>query len=327
MMETYYIFRYPSASGMGSDYDTRLVSDTDFRRIVRYELENNTDRPDERLTGRWDDEVFCDSKDMEEVVQDVIQKCMNRCSTYAGKNDLILLSDSIPHRFEKVRMEDTIFHMWNKWGFYGDLVVGEIIFYRHFIDLTGMDDVAGLDGGEIHEFCPYHAKNVLENTYFCNDWEAARNMYEEASRRHKEMIDEDLAEGRTANQEIVRIYQRQMAALRKMENPVNGPDEYLSHMYRDNYTKWNRERFEDDLRELGKKDYRNMLYRNGVGFMKEPGAFYTKKEEETDEYRYDEIFKNGTEIEYVTGDLIWREEGMSNDLCACQALQSVYGYD
>ena len=326
-MEPYYVFRYPSALGMGSDYDTRLVSDSDFRRVVRFELAKDTNRLDKRLTGRWNDEVFCDSKDMEEVVQDVIQKCMNRCSTYAGKKDLIRLPDSLSHRTEEVRMEDVVFHMWNQWGFYGDLVVGEIIFYRHFIDLTGIDNVAGLDGGEIHEFCMYHAKNVLENTYFGNDWETAKDIYVSASRHHKEMIDMDLAVGHHANQETERIYQRQMAALKKMENPVKGQDEYLSHMYRDNYTKWKQKRFEDDLKELEKVDFRNLLYRNAVSFMEEPGAFYTKKEEETDEYRYDEIFKNGIEIEYVTGDMIWREEGMSDDLCACQALQTVYGYD
>lgn len=93
-MEKYYIFRYYSNWGMGSDSETALLSEEHLRRIIELELirkESGSDRYDDRMTGTWSDEVFCDSKDKEEVIADVIKKRLNTCSTYAGVNDLIVL--------------------------------------------------------------------------------------------------------------------------------------------------------------------------------------------------------------------------------------------
>ena len=63
MNEKYYILYYPSSWGMGTNVDTRLVSDTDIRRLIRIELERkrrhdlkiteeNDDRPDATYTNQ-----------------------------------------------------------------------------------------------------------------------------------------------------------------------------------------------------------------------------------------------------------------------------------
>lgn len=135
MDEKYYLFRYPSKFWLSSDYDVRLVSDKDLRRVIRHELEKETDRPNGRLTGRWGDEVFCDSTDMEEVVEDVIKKRSASCTTCAGVNDLIVVPEHVPHTVLEEHLVNVIVHLWNQWWFCSDVIIGEATFFRHFLDL------------------------------------------------------------------------------------------------------------------------------------------------------------------------------------------------
>ena len=96
MSEKYFIMHYPSSWGMGTNADMRLVSDKDIRRLIRIELDKSKSRQDDRFTGTWNDEVFCDSKDTEEIVEDVLHKRLTTCSTYAGVNDLVPVPEDIP---------------------------------------------------------------------------------------------------------------------------------------------------------------------------------------------------------------------------------------
>ena len=98
MSEKYYILHYPSSWGMGTNTDIRLVSDCDIRRLIRAELDKKmkNNRFDDRFTGTWNEEKFCDSDDIEEVVEDVIYKRLNTNSTYAPANDLVIVPNSVP---------------------------------------------------------------------------------------------------------------------------------------------------------------------------------------------------------------------------------------
>ena len=178
MNEKYYILYYPSSWGMGTNVDTRLVSDTDIRRLIRIELERkrrhdlkiteeNDDiwlsysRIDDRFTGTWNGEKFCDSDDIEEVVEDVLKKRLSTKSTYAPSKDLILVPEDVPVIKTEKSFQNTIFRVCNQFDFVTDVIVGEGIFRRYILDLRNVDKLSDLEGGMCYDFLGYAMKNVL----------------------------------------------------------------------------------------------------------------------------------------------------------------------
>lgn len=157
MSEKYYILYYPSSRGMGSNVDTRLVSDTDIRRLIRAELEKKRrqeqenaeendddirfshDRSDARFTGTWNGEKFCDSTDIEEIVGDVMQKRLSTSSTYAPANDLVPVPDGVPVISSEHSFTERIFRVCNQFECVTDVIVGEGIFRRYILNLRNAD--------------------------------------------------------------------------------------------------------------------------------------------------------------------------------------------
>jgi len=130
MSEKYYILHYPSSLGMGTNTDIRLVSDCDIRRLIRAELDKKmkNNRFDDRFTGTWNEEKFCDSDDIEEVVEDVIYKRLNTNSTYAPANDLVIVPNSVPIIRTDFEIKNTIFRICNQFDCVTDVIAGEGIF-------------------------------------------------------------------------------------------------------------------------------------------------------------------------------------------------------
>ena len=130
MSEKYYILHYPSSWGMGTNTDIRLVSDCDIRRLIRAELDKKmkNNRFDDRFTGTWNEEKFCDSDDIEEVVEDVIYKRLNTNSTYAPANDLVIVPNSVPIIRTDFEIKNTIFRICNQFDCVTDVIAGEGIF-------------------------------------------------------------------------------------------------------------------------------------------------------------------------------------------------------
>ena len=130
MSEKYYILHYPSSWGMGTNTDIRLVSDCDIRRLIRAELDKKmkNNRFDDRFTGTWNEEKFCDSDDIEEVVEDVIYKRLNTNSTYAPANDLVIVPNSVSIIRTDFEIKNTIFRICNQFDCVTDVIAGEGIF-------------------------------------------------------------------------------------------------------------------------------------------------------------------------------------------------------
>lgn len=156
-MEETYLLTYPSQFGMGSDTDKHLVTETNLKRLIRMEVEkykSGSDRYSNRLTGTFDDEVFCDSGDMEEVVNDVIRKRLNACTTYSRDNDLQKVG---PLSHKTIVLENQIFVIYNQFGYRRDVIAGRATFHKYQL---GED-----------EYASFEMQRVLENHFFLNSYE------------------------------------------------------------------------------------------------------------------------------------------------------------
>ena len=225
----FYIFTYPSSWGMGSDSDHMLVSHSSLRRMILTELakKNRGDRFCDRLTGMWNQEAFCDSKDPEEVVADVIEKRLSDSSTYSDVNDLILVPEWVPAMVRKKNMKNKIFPVWNQWGFRRDIIAGSASFTRYFLDLTGMQELGILGTGlamnqdSWYEFTCYHIERVLELHYV---WSRRQSVIKTEKNRYERMIDHmknEKGEG-SETREIVTAIQR--SAFTGLSSEVTGED-------------------------------------------------------------------------------------------------------
>ena len=242
-----YILHYPSPFGMGSDTDTLLISDENLRYIIRNEVrrKNEGHRPFcGRLTGTCTGEKFCDSGDMSEVEADVISKRLNSCTTYAGVNDLIELSADIPLTMMEQKEENRIFHIWNQYmNWFNDIIAGETVFTRYFLDLTESEDFAGLHKGKIHEFVSFDMKRVLRNPYFMNHIETVLDMEKKRYLRFESKINGTYRTGEGKylddlidmdDEELYKEYKKEYEDVSaKFAEPIACPDTYLERMYMD----------------------------------------------------------------------------------------------
>ena len=138
-MGRYFLLTYPSLWGMGSDTDIYMVSEEKLRDLIEFEVTQlrKGDRfASERLTGTWSDEKFCDSNDMEEVIQDVMSKRMTKSSTYSNCNDLILVPDYVPMFIREENLGSTIVTVLNQYGYDRDIIFESGHFTQYELDLT-----------------------------------------------------------------------------------------------------------------------------------------------------------------------------------------------
>lgn len=248
-----YILQYPSHWGMGSDSDTRLVTDSDLRRLISIELEKKREadklkaagkswyRYNDRFTGTWVNEVFCDSGDIEEVMEDIIQKRLNTCTTYSGVNDLTVIPESVPIFKEDIEMKNTIFRVCNQFGCIYDVIVGEVIFRRYIVNLREYGDLGYLKGGCCYDFVGYNMKRVLTACDEDRDSfiESHEDLIERMTRKKsngdsgKYFIDY-LEE--VESPDSLESYRREkikdsIRLIKKFKNVTATTDEYVSHIY------------------------------------------------------------------------------------------------
>ena len=348
MNEKYYILYYPSSWGMGSNVDTRLVSDTDIRRLIRIELERkrrhdqkiteeNDDiwlsysRIDDRFTGTWNGEKFCDSSDIEEIVEDVIQKRLSTKSTYAPSNDLVLVPDDAPViKTEKI-FQNTIFRVCNQYGCITDVIVGESIFRRYILDLRNVDKLGDLEGGMCYDFLGYAMKNVLTTGLWENIDDFIKQQESRLRRLKREKSGKRKGTGRGGKYFFEYIkdeletekYQRYLdecieetkELLKKFKAVEPVEDEYYDHIYKagsgNSFIDETIDEFKHKEKQK-KRDHSLMVYDSTIVFP-EFGQIWHKTKAETSYFTYSELFGNGDSVEWLTASHI--NEFPSPDEC------------
>ena len=165
-MKKYLLF-LSSYSGMGSNTDMVFVDDENLRRIIRLEVHKMKAGKAYcmRMTGTWNDEVFCDSRDSIEIEEDVIKKRMTTCSTYHGVNDLVLLPDSIEVEKREEIFSNTIFKVLCQDCVNSEVAVGKSIFTRYIIKLNEIARQIRVQDYTYYEFTSWQLENVLESYY------------------------------------------------------------------------------------------------------------------------------------------------------------------
>ena len=341
MNKKYYILHYPSLYGMGSDTDVMLISDESIRYIIRNEVrrKNNGDHPFcEILTGTWNGEKFCDSSDMSEVEEDVIRKRMNTCSTYAGVNDLIELPADIPLTITEQKEENRIFHIWNQYmTCFNDIIAGETVFTRFFLDFTEYEDFAGLHKGKIYEFVSFDMKRVLRNPYFLNHIDTVLDKEKKRYLRFESKINGTytVGEGKYLDdlidmddEKLYKQYKKEFEDVTAhFSEPITCPDTYLEHIYTGSPASWYYDGLQYDIKELMSKiDFRELAY-DYPHHTLEPGAVFSEFPKGPCYLRYDELFNTGCNVRYLpaieTGTYDFRNEITVVE--AFSALRNVFG--
>ncbi len=354
-MDTLYIARTWSDFGMGSDSDENLVTEENLRRIIKSEVEKyrSGSRFCSRMyTGTVGDEVFCDSEDINEVIEDVIGKRLSSCSTYSRSKDLIKLPSDLPIHKKQEHYDNTIFRVFNEWGFKRDVIAGEADFTRYFLDLRDYagdrnDDELGLDGGKWHEFTSYKLKNVLtcEFSFLFNPegyLEAERDKIERLKARKKGKVYAHKQPGRYIDEIIPeiatdewtdRLIKEAEATIHKVTEYFKNPDpkdEYLEHMYDGHYDREWDFGFYDSLEEDREIDHvKGLLYDfslSDIGF----GIIRTdrKREEISHSMTYGELFKKGDDYECLAAFHGGNAEKLEDlkYMNAMRLLRYVFGY-
>ena len=308
-----YILHYPSLFGMGSNTDIMLISDEDVRYIIRNEVKKRNDGHSwfcERLTGTWNGEKFCDSRDISEVEEDIIHKRLNSCTTYAGVSDLIELPADMPLTKIEQKEEKRIFHIWNQYmNCFNDVIANETVFARYFLDLTESEGFSGLHKGEIHEFVSFDLKRVLRNTYFLNEIDSVLKMGKKRYLRFEGKLNGTykVGEGKyfddlidMDNEKLYIQYKKEYEdASAKFSEPIICPDTYLERLYTGSPTSWFFDDLKHDIKEIMcKYDFRNLAYEYPCHILK-PGAIFSGFHEGLHYFRYDELFKTGCDIRYL----------------------------
>lgn len=343
-MKKFYRFEYWSIWGMGSNSDTALLTEKNLRKIIELELEKKNTGDwlgfDDRMTGTCMGEVFCDSADMEEVIQDVIHKRLTTCTTYAGVNDLIELPSHILIDEKEEKMKNTIFRLFNQYGFKRDIIVGETTFRRYLVDF-GDEFERYQFRGRYNEFVSYDMRNVMENHYMytVDDFiEMNRYKIERMERklagkkpRVKGRYIDDLLPGIFTSKEYRADIREARKWIEKFSNLPTGEDHYERFLYRKDSLFLNElynELMQDSLREGKEIDHRKCVY--DYPLFPDKFACVITNPDHADQYlRYDEMFKKGAALQYLMAD--WtnavpaREE--IGEVPAFWALRNVFAYD
>lgn len=349
-MERYYIFRYYSNWGMGSDSEMALLSEDNLRRIIELELikkESGSDRYDDRMTGTWSDEVFCDSKDKDEVIADVIKKRLNTCSTYAGVNDLIVLPTDMVIETRKETLEKVIFRLFNQFGFRRDVIAGCADFKHHIVDFNDEYGRYGINKRYV-DFVSYSMKNAAENHYFYTVEDFLTVNRDKALRMRKKLGSlsagkaEDTDDANEVNNrnlceiagiEDIEYYKHHLESAERMIEKFSDlpklTDEYARHVYRDltNSQYWN-EVFENYDKEDMEIDHTKGVYEYPLF----PDKLACEISPKTcdDNLTYSELFNKGADFKYLMADvsnMFDTNDGALRCLDSVNVFRNVFGYD
>ena len=310
MKDKMYLMNYPSSLGMGSNSFSALISETDVRRIIQDEVTRMKEGKPfcDRYTGTWYNEKFCDSDDMAEIEEDVLRKRITSCSTYTGANDLIQISEGAEIRVSEIKLNNTIYHIWNEYMYYHDIIAGDTTFTRYIIDAPELSNVGVLGYGRYHEFVRYDMKRVLENSYFINDkktmFENLRNRYE---RIESKLDGTYIPDGKTYFDDVVecdlkeeyKIYIKEWFFLReKFSSPIICDDTYIEHLYTHSPNEFLKREMKNDLKEMKNIDFRELVYEY-ADTMRCVGLFRSGNNTQPGFFRYDELFKKGENISFL----------------------------
>lgn len=310
MKEKMYLMNYPSMHGMGSNIFSALISEGNVRRIIREEVSRMRSGSQfcDRYTGTWNGEAFCDSNDMAEIEEDILRKRTTACSSYADANDLIPIPENADIRVKEIKLENTIYHVWNDFMYFSDIIAGETVFTRYIVDAPELSNVGFLGEGRYHEFVRYDMKRVLENTYFMNDKktmsETLKNRYE---RTRSKLDGTFVTDGKTYIDDLVEydmkehyeLYKKEWEFLReKFASPITCDDTYTEHLYTHMPSPYLRKALKKDLKEMQETDFRDLVY-DYPDPMHCVGLFLGGERTEPGFFRYDELFEKGDDVSFL----------------------------
>ncbi len=334
--EQLYLMHYPSTVGWGSDTDVYLVTESNLRKIIEIEAEKyHEDRKkrekldedelkrcyspsyDPWYSGTVGDEVFCDSEDINEVIEDVKLKRLSSVTTYSHCKDLIRLPEDYPVIIQKEHFEDIIFRVFCK----RDIIVGEADFTRYFVDFRNYDGKLydgdlGVAGGRWNEFTSYSLKNVLTHEILCDykkelerEKKKVKRLYDrKRGIKSKELYFRDFLDESDEEREIwdnIEIAESE-ATVRKLEDYLKNPDtydKYYEHLYDGHYREGSmsyhaQERDDSNIDHIKDWCYRWISLIHGRF-----GCIWTDRE--NDEGRslmtYGELFRKGDDFENMLG--------------------------
>ena len=339
-IDKYYIVHYPSTWGMGSNTDIGLVTEANLRKIIALEIEkaNSGRKHSERFTGTWNNEKMLESDDIERIIDDVIYKRLNTCTTYSGLPDLIELPNCIPIMVLYEKLEDTIFRVSNQWGFIRDIIAGEAYLTRYRVDLSGFTEKVGLNNGPCYEFVEYDLKNVAEN-HHCDTVESMLEMMKDKVARMESKLKnkpndyqghyiDDLFPDMYTPEWYIKEISDTNESIKKFENLSNMVDEYTQHIYKQNYKMF------DGIMEKQEKKDKNIDYTRRIyNYPLMPESFACEiinREERSGYLSYEDLFVKGNDIHCLKADLSGVAEcidGFDNDIEMCLVMKNVFGYD
>ncbi len=303
MSEKYYILHYPSSLGMGTNTDIRLVSDCDIRRLIRAELDKKmkNNRFDDRFTGTWNEEKFCDSDDIEEVVEDVIYKRLNTNSTYAPANDLVIVPNSVPIIRTDFEIKNTIFRICNQFDCVTDVIAGEGIFRRYILDLQKCEKLGILEGGHCYDFLGYDMKRVL-TTGLWSDCSTLVKQYE----RKLEWLGKEKSSAMKIDEQYKKYLSESIKeaheALEKFANITPMKDEYNDFILKVGSGNAYIDEIINEFDRKEKRDYTRMAFMKPV-LPHEFGQIWHDEPYRPKYFTYSELFRNGSDVEWLTASL------------------------
>ncbi len=287
----YYILTRHSSRGMGSDSDYALVTEENLHRIM---------------------------------TDEEIERRLKECNTYDMVPDLIVLPEDIPVTIEELHMENVIFRVHNQWMYERDIIVGDALFTRYFVDLSGFEGDLGRWFKEktVYEFTSFDFKRTAENHFFM--FYKAEELIQAAKNKRDHFSKKDIPD-----MELVRESEE---IIKHFENLPKLEDEYYDHFFRQKYSEY-RDFMDEEVEDEIKRDvvdhtlcaYSKCLMPPGFEFACEIGA----TEGLPDRFRYDELFIKGTDIKHLIADLVGNREelGCFDNPQIDLALLTVFGYD
>ena len=167
-MKKYLLFLSSDLS-KGSPMDMIFVDDENLRRIIRLEVYKKKAGIRiycRRMTGTWNGENFCDSRDSIEIEEDVIKKRMTTCSIpHHDVNDLVLLPDSIEVEKREEIFSNIIFKILSHGLLNSEVAAGKATFTRYIIRLKEIAGQLRIWDDTYYEFTSWQLENALESNY------------------------------------------------------------------------------------------------------------------------------------------------------------------
>ena len=349
--ENLYLITYRSLWGMGSDTEVGIIAESDLRELILYETGRfaaSDNRADSRFSGTACDEVFCDSNDPEERIADVMNKRLNKSTTYSGKNDLIELPPDVKIDISDMKMGKTIVRLTNQFGFGRDIIFSQADLKLYSINLEqdffsdyDVLDLEDYDGWA--RYVSYSLKNVSEyhmgsfsTLDFVIDSSRAklnRMLAEQQGTKvkHKGAYITDLIPEIADDEYIKAQIAEARCTLDKFSNLPEVDDEYDSYMYdlrncRSTFMKDNIKRI---TAAESATDHTRMAYDYPIA--PEQFALMCEKHEKdaSRKLTYSELFNSGYDMRYLIADYSNRaktKEGLGKpDLVA--VFLSAFAYD